>query len=434
MKPATVLLTCAALAAPAAQSQTTQPWNAPVPGQAGQEALVHEVPAVLQASSLLPAEVLRGPSYRVREQVPTDGFMAHFTIDTDFGVVNAVGVPQAKARIFETEAIRKLVETSKSDLFAEGMKRSLEKPIDAVKNIAQDPVESVKAVPKTVGHFFKKVGSSIERGANKISESHKSGNDPSASEVGKGIGETAKNVAGFESAKLATARELNVDPYTDNERLKEEINKVTWAFFAGGLPLRIGAAAVSAGVALTATNMIGVPEDVYALTESELALRDKTALLAMGLAEPDVDAFQIAPALSITQRHRIVGSLQALPHAGGRGNVVVLATRCTQSLQVDILAQSLRMLAERQQAGTADYTDLKVLGRLPGAITATGEMEVPAPTDYVTWTEDVAAAAQRDDLGVGPKVLVHTGKMSPAATTGFTEAGWKLIAIPYPGS
>jgi len=32
---------------------------------------------------------------------------------------------------------------SKSDLFAEGVKRSLEQPVDAVKNIVKDPVGSV---------------------------------------------------------------------------------------------------------------------------------------------------------------------------------------------------------------------------------------------------------------------------------------------------
>jgi hypothetical protein len=44
------------------------------------------------------------------------------------------------------------VETSKSDLFAEGLKRSIEQPIDAVKNIAQDPVGSIKKVPAPVDH------------------------------------------------------------------------------------------------------------------------------------------------------------------------------------------------------------------------------------------------------------------------------------------
>jgi hypothetical protein len=387
---------------------------------------------VLNAADLLPGVALRGASYRVRDRVETDGYMAHFVIDSDFGTFDATGVPQAKLRIVEAEATRKLVETSKSDLFAEGMKRSLEQPIDAVKNIAQDPVKSVKQVPKTVGHFFSKVGSSIERGVQKVAAGANN-SDTSVADAGRGVGNAAKSVAGFDAARLATAKQLGVDPYSDNQRLQEEINKVTWAFFAGGLPLRIGAAVASAGIALTATNTLGLPQEIYALTPAELALRDRDALAAMGARDEAIRDFQLHKLLGVSRQHQIVTLLAALPKASGRAAVVPLATACTTPEQADFLIAGLRVLVERQRSGAAGYVALKVLGRLPGATTAGGELEVPAPVDYVTWTEAVAAFAARDDLGDAPKVLVHTGALSPAAAAGLTAAGWKAVAVPYPG-
>lgn len=398
-----------------------------------QETATFEQGVLLNASDLLPAELLRGPSHRVRDRVATDGFMAHFEIDTDFGTFDAIGVPQAKRRIVEAEAIHQLVETSKGDLFAEGLRRSIEQPIDAVKNIVKDPVGSVKLAPKTVGHFFSKIGSSIERGANKVKDSaNGEGASPSAGEVGGGIGNAAKNAAGFDKAKLDTAKQLGVDPYSDNVRLQEEMDKVTWAFFAGGLPLRIGAAMASAGVAVAATNMVGIPEDTYALTPSELAMRDANSLTAMGVDAADIKDFQLSRALSTTRRHRIVNSLEAMPKARGRGNIVVLANACATPEQADFLIGALSILAARQRSGAAEYVQLKVLGRLPGATTAAGELQVPAPVDHVTWTEVVAGFARRDDLGSGSKVLLHTGGFSPAAAAGFAAAGWKLVAIAYP--
>jgi hypothetical protein len=388
----------------------------------------HESAVALNAADLLPAEQLRGPSHRVRDMVMTDGFLAHFEIDTDFGSFEAVGVPQVKLRIAEADAIRKLVETSKGDLFAEGLKRSVTQPIDAVKNIAKDPVTSIKRAPKTVGHFFSKVGASVERGVNKIKADNEAGNGPSAAAVGEG----AKNIAGFDKAKLETARQLGVDPYSDNKRLQEEMDKVTWAFFAGGLPLRIGAAVASAGVAVAATNMVGIPEETYALTQAELALRDNKSLTAMGLKEEDIRDFQIQPNLSTTRRHRIVKSLEALPGAAGRGKIVLLANSCETTDQADFLIAALEMLAQRKRAGAADYKQLHVFGRLPGATTATGMLEVPAPVDHVTWTEQVAAFASRDDLGTASKSLIHTGKLSPATAAGFAAAGWQTVATPYP--
>ncbi|MEX1114681.1 MAG: hypothetical protein WEB53_05495 [Akkermansiaceae bacterium] len=382
----------------------------------------------LNAAELLSAEALRGPSHRVRDLAFTDGFMAHFDVDTDFGTFEAIGVPQVRRRIVEAEAIRKLVETSKGDLFAEGLKRSIEQPIDAVKNIAKDPVTSIKRVPKTVGHFFSKVGSSIESGVNKIKDNNEAGQSPTAGQIGS----VAKNAAGFDKAKLDTAKQLGVDPYSDNVRLQEEMDKVTWAFFAGGLPLRVGAAVASAGVAVAATNMVGVPEETYALTQSELAFRDSQSLTAMGLRSEDIQAFQIQPSLSTTRRHRIVKALEGLPGATGRGRIIQLANSCGTPEQADFLIAALSMLVERQRSGAADYKTLHVFGRLPGGTTSDGSVEVPAPVDHVTWTEQVAAFAQRDDIGTAPKVLVHTGKLSAAATAGFTSFGWKIVSVAYP--
>lgn len=388
---------------------------------------------VMNASDFLPAESLRGTSYRVRDQVVTDGYMAHFTVDSDFGTFDAIGVPQAKLRIAEAEALRKLAETSKGDLFAEGMKRSVTQPIDAVKNIAQHPVESIKGAPKTVSHFFTKVGSAIGRGAGKVSDRIKSDEgSPSAGEVGSSIGNTAKNAAGFDKAQLDAAKQLGVDPYSDNQRLREELDKVTWAFFAGGLPLRVGAAVASAGLAVAATNMVGIPEDTYALTQGELALRDGRSLAAMGVSDEDIKTFQLYGPLSTTRRHRIVLALEALPNAKGRGRMILQANACTTSQEAEFFIAALTLLAERQRSGAANFLSLETLGRLPGGINANGQLEVPAPVDYVSWTEEVATFAQRDDLGTAPKVLIHTGILSPAVNTGLTAAGWKSISMPYP--
>lgn len=389
-----------------------------------------ETPVVLHAADLIPAQWMQGNSHRVRDQVVTDGFMAHFTVDTDFGPFEAIGVPEVQRKIIEINAIRKLTDTSKSDLFAEGLKRSIEQPIDAVKNIVKNPVKSVKQAPKTVGHFFSKIGSSIERGANKIKQQQDSG-EGTAEEMATGVNETMKNAAGFDKARLDTARQLGVDPYSDNKRLQDEIDTVTWAFFAGGLPLRIGAAALSAGIAVTATNMVGIPEDTYAHTQAELALMDAKSLTSMGIKQADIKAFQIQRCLSTTRRHRIVRSLETLAHAKGRGSIIQLANSCQTTRQADFLISGLFMLEARQRAGSADYQELHVFGRLPAAMTASGVLEVPAPVDHVTWTEQVAGFAQRDDLGAAPKVLIHTGKFSEATQAGFTAAGWKLEALPY---
>lgn len=385
-----------------------------------------ESPAVLSASRLLGTDAA-GADYRVREQVPTDGYMAHFTIDSDYGTFTCIGQSQARARIAELAAIRKLVSVSRSDLFAEGVKRSVEQPIDAVKNIAQDPVGSAKAVPKTIGHLFKKVGRSVESAARNVHDKIESGDN---SGMGAGAGRAAKSVIGFDQAKLECAKQLGVDPYSDNERLQEEIEKVAWVFFSGGMPLRIGAMAASGGasMALTATTVVGLPDEMYTATPGELALQDQQAMQALSVPEATIRRYQSNEALSITLRRSILRSLAALGNPRGSADVIATAADCEARRQAEFMDQALRLLVVRKQAGQLDLARLETIGRLPAAIDTNGALLMPAPIDCLTWTEDVAAFAGRDDLAGRNPVFLTTALMSERARAEVTKLGWTVGA------
>lgn len=402
-----------------------------LPCAVAQEAKAYEVAPVLQASAILPAEMLRGPHHRVREAAVSDGYLTHFTIDSDFGVFQCVGRRQLEQRILELDAIAKLAAVSRSDLFADGLKKSVEAPIDAVKNIVDDPKESLKQAPKTVGHFFSKVGSSIGNTARRVQDRFEGGEETDTSEAladtGRGIGQAAKSAAGYDKAKLDTARQLGVDPYTDNARLQEEMDKVTWAFFAGGLPLRIGVAAASGGasVALSATKAVGLPEDIYDVTPAELALRDREALEAMGVAEPVINEIFLNPSFTTSYRHQMVKSLQSLPQGPGRAAVIDVAKTLTETRQVAFLNAALDELVARHQL--VPYQQLKVFGRLPAGSNAEGVLEIPAPVDQVFWTAQVADFATLEDLSGAKRRLLLGGQLSPAAKAGFQQQGWEVI-------
>ncbi len=384
-----------------------------------------EAPVTLSASTLLGQDVA-GPSHRVREQVPTDGYMAHFSIDSDFGDMEVISTELARVRIHELGAIRKLLEVSRSDLFAEGVRRSIEQPVDAVKNIAKDPVGSVRAVPRTVGHFFQRVGQTVGNAAANSRDRRERGED---SQVGANIGSAARGIIGFESARLECARQLGVDPYSDNERLQQEIDRVSWVFFSGGLPLRIGAMAISGGasVALTATKVVGLPDEIYSLTPSELALRNQQDLTVMGVPEDQIRRYLSNEALSITLRVSIIRSLKALGTLPGSAAVAEVAANCETRRQVEFLNQALILLARQQQSGKSRYSSLEVVGRLPGAIDQTGVLQISAPVDYVSWTPEVAEFAKREDLIGRKPTLLLGGGATERTRIELKALGWTLV-------
>ena len=51
---------------------------------------------------------------------------------------------------------------------------------------------------------------------------------------------------------------------------------------------------------------------------------------------------------------------------------------------------------------------------------------MPAPVDYVSWTERIGGFAQRPDLKAARHGIWLTGRISDIAERGFLGLGWKL--------
>lgn len=391
--------------------------------------MAFEAPQLFRASQILPPPLLAGPHHRVREHAEADGYLIHFTIDSDYGIYECAGVAELRRRISEIEAISQLVTVSKGDLFAEGLRKSVESPIAAVKNIAADPGGTIKQVPKSVGHFFGKVGSGIGNAARKAGEKKAGEPAPNPEQVGRGVGRIVKSAAGFDKAKLECARQLGVDPYTDNTRLQEEMEKVTWAFFAGGLPLKIGASLASGGVsqALNATEFIGLPATLYQLTPGELDFQDRSSLKEMGIPATNIDALFANPAVIRSVRHHMVAALKEL-NLAGRMEIVNQLAQCDSVWRAHFFDDALQLLRWRHR--TTPYRGLGVNGRLAVGMTADGAVEIPAPIDYVLWTPEVAEFANREDIARFQRRLILQGTLSQETARELAASGWQVVQVP----
>lgn len=389
-----------------------------------------ETPAMFRASEILPPALLAGPHHRVREYAAADGYLIHFTVDSDFGVYQCSGLSELRRRVSEIEAIAELVAVSKSDLFAEGLRKSVESPVNAVKNIAEDPGSALKQVPHSVGHFFSKVGSGIGNAARKAGEKDRSEQASTPEKnLGRGLGKAIKGVAGFDKARLECARQLGIDPYTDNTRLQEEMEKVAWTFFAGGLPLKIGVSLASAGAsrAIGATEFVGLPEDLYQLTPSELDFRDRNSLKTIGITPEKTDALFANEAVPRSVRHSMINLLVECD-IPGRAEIVDQILACDSVWRAHFLADALRLLRWRHRQ--SPYRGWSVHGHLAVGLTADGAVEVPAPIDYVIWTPEVADFATRDDLGNLRRRLILQGNLSAETSAQLAANGWEVIPVP----
>jgi hypothetical protein len=88
------------------------------------------------------------------------------------------------------------------------------------------------------------------------------------------------------------------------------------------------------------------------------------------------------------------------------------------------MAESLQMLAHYHKAITPIKT-ISGSGPVVGR-DAKGAVVVPAPVDYVAWTQRVGEFARRSDLKAQQRGVWLTGELSPRARREFEAAGWAM--------
>jgi hypothetical protein len=320
-------------------------------------------------------------------------------------------------RVSELPAIQHLKGVSHSKVFLTAARSAAEKPVKAAVNMVTHPKETVQGLPAGVGRFFDRVQS----GANRLvdaASSPGSGEDR-AGAIMKGGGTAARDALGYEQERRSLAKELKVDPYTSNPVLAKQLDDVAWVSFTGRLGTNVVMSVVVPGsIVISATNFTN--DLVWDTPRGDLIVHDETALKDLEVPEARARAFMKNAAIPLSVKTDLVQGLEKLGDVKGRAKVIALAATARSEQQARFLATAVRLLGKAHALDEVTATGT-IVGREKG-----GGIVVPAPVDYVSWTERVARFANRDDLKGSERSIWLTGKMSPRARREFEALGWKL--------
>src|SRR5262249_22305499 len=132
------------------------------------------------------------------------------------------------------------------------------------------------------------------------------------------------------------------------------------------------------------------------------------------------------PAVPLSIQVAVVENLDLLKNVKGRADVIGQMGSVATESQARFLATSLRMLAEYHEK-KKPITAVAAPGPLI-ARDQDGGLILPAPVDYISWTERVASFATDPKLKVVPqRMLWLPGQMSPRAQPEFAA---HRLAIP----
>jgi hypothetical protein len=383
-----------------------------------------EPAATFQASKILPATITRGPHHTVSEEVKAEGFYQGFHIASDFGDMDAEGRTVLRTRVSEIDALARLDEVSKTEIFAKAAG-------GAVLNVGRGLVSAVKdpgATVKGIGSGLKRLGVNLGRKAKRTADSvtkddkKPEGPDKPAGEKALDTaGGAANSVLGVNGAARRWAQKLEVDPYTTNPVLHKALVDVGKIDAAGSIATRI-VLPIPTLVSTTAS----VGGLVWGADPEEVRKTNEARLAELSVPKEVGSRYLINGNYTLTSQTRFIAALHAVK-AKGCADYVDAASEANDEREALFFVESAELLAglHKSEPVTAVLNDSRAM------IARTGTRAVALlPFDWVRWSEGLKkraieiASRAKNELGASTLEARISGTVTPAAKAGLGAAGW----------
>jgi hypothetical protein len=377
----------------------------------------YESSAVLNASQILPPELLSGPNHRVQERVTNDGYLNIYKLDSKFGTFTVVSTALLRKRIGEINAMVVMEKVQGSKEYVDSIKEGGLDAMTSALSLMTRPVQTISGAVQGLGAAFSRVGEGLFGAKRSQSEESR-----------------VKDLIGFSTTKRQYAFQFDVDVYSDNQKLQDMLNKISWAGYAGSLTWSAAMAAVpgGAGLAMTVIGSNKLLNQVFQNTPPvELRKMNTDKLNAMGVNPQITDAFINNSIFSPREQTLLVHALGEMNGVADRGAFIRLALPSQNSTVALVRQRQAQMYAGYNKSVTPLASFIS-LGQFAVGQTTNGALVFNLPMDYLVWTEPMArlivGANQLVNTlpGIKEKQVWITGTLSPRARKEITGRGWQI--------
>jgi len=381
-----------------------------------------ETEPVLKAKDLVAPELLKGPHFTVDDRVPVKGFLAYFTIRSDYGTFEAHGIHMFQIRVKEVYALAQLDDMSKTKEFAEAAGRAIARPVTSTVHMLVNPVETMEGFPGGVTRLWDRIKLGSEKVAEAATAPGASGGQKVA-DVSERVGGITVTALGYEKERRDLAKGLGVDPYTTNPILSKKLSDMAWVAFSGRFGIQAAMSVlVPYSMAMSAVTITNTT--VYDTPQGDLINRDQAIFAETGASEAQVQALMNNKQYSLSVLTALAQGLQRLQGVNGLASIVDFAAAAKTQDETRFVAGSVNILA-RYHESVAPIAVTTAPGPIIGR-TTNGTLVIPAAVDYVAWTERTGRMAQRDDFKAPDRTTWLSGQMSTRARKEFTARGWEV--------
>jgi hypothetical protein len=380
----------------------------------------YDRPGVYTAEELVPPELLAGAFHAVSSDVVSFGYQYRFTVSSEFGQFESVGRDGLIRALREINALAGLSGLARSPEFAAAAAASASSRVFGARQLIEHPPASLSGLPQGAFTFLLWDG--------ELPSGDGAENPP----PGASDAETPEILARMQHAKRGLAAAYGVDPYSDNERLQRELNRLAWAAVLGGMQLPAAseeAPLVPAALALNpdeAARMTALASAPLPRLEAQLAEQEArlglSAEISAGLADSE---------LGPMRRLALDDALAALPEPEQRREAAGLALAARNAEEGDFAVATAQLLAH-YNAAVAPLVGVSAQDGLLVGFTADA-MILPFPADLLLWsppTEEIFSDIAGRPPAAPRGSSVHGMELyTPATLTGRAMAGITRLGL-----
>ncbi len=377
----------------------------------------YESSPALSAAKILPPDLLSGPNHRVEERVYNDGYLNTYRVGSKFGTFIAVSTPMLRKRIGEINALVRMEQIEGTKEFTSSLKEAGTDTLVGFKNLVTKPVDTVKGAASGLAVAFRRAGDTITGPKRSDSEDSR-----------------VKDLIGFSKTKREYAYQLGVDAYSDNEKLQDRLNEISWAGYTGGITWAAAMAAVpgGAGLAITVSGTHKLLNEVFRTTPPvDLRRMNAEKLKAMDVYPEIADAFLNNSVYSPRNQTLLVNALNEMKGVGNRATFIRLAAATANKDIAFFRERQAEMYAGYHKTVTPVETFI-ALGEFAAVRTIKNEVVFNVPLDHLVWTDAIARLLTAADSKVtqltrpANKQLWVTGTVSARARKEIEALGWQV--------
>ncbi|MEE8207777.1 MAG: hypothetical protein V3T88_02290, partial [Nitrosomonadaceae bacterium] len=243
-----------------------------------------------------------------------------------------------------------------------------------------------------------------------------------------------KELVGFSRVKRQYAHKLGVDVYSSNKVLQKELNRVSWAGFAGGVGVKLAtmpikSASKAAYISIKATKFIrGMNQILLDNAPEDLRRINREKLQQMGVEDYVIEEFLSHPNFSPRHETILVHALAEMDGVKNRDQFIKQANFAVYEEDAFFFQQIAERLASYHK-NVEPIKELIPVRKVVVGYTPNQNIVATLPMDYVYWTEradrgsDALLRVETLERPVKSMKLFISGRLSPIAKLELMDKG-----------